>query len=1701
MKTGLKNTLLIFTIMLAVSALMPTGVGHAQTAKPPAPAVPFDSTPSAAQPRTGVQALGMPSLLTNTFQSGGDRLTTLQNSDGGWGWPLTGASALNTLSPIAMGLGKAYDHTGDADHLAALQKAGALLLTKDGNFSPSDGYLAAELDAKFGVTTYTDYVKAHFYDLLAAGTYQRLGSSCYGCPDSTLYDTARYVDLIRSSRTAQGIGNLGAWDVGMGLVGAEMIGVDSADLNIWIAGTEAALNQVDGTQYYDVIGLSGGLYGLALAGAEFDPTSGQYASAWNLDGLGAILESYQLSTGGFTWNSQYQNEGEGNETNQETAYAVLALNALNRQEFLPSIVWGGDYLDSVQLGTGGWDDFPGDPSGENNELTGEALWALHAAFPVGDVWVCPSGNCGHPDAYYNTIQDGVDNVAIGGTVHVLPGTYVEQVHITRSLNLLAEDSDPANTVIQSPDTLAACWGTKKPIICVENTTASIFGFTVDGAGKGNANNQFVGIGYHNAGGTVEGNHIIHVRNTPLDGMQAGVGLYALNEDAVARSLDVSSNVIEDYQKNAMALNGANLTVNVNDNTTVGAGATAANAQNGIQLWASGGTVSNNKISGNAWTGTYGGTNDPFTDPNADGAAGILLYDTGAAVEVNNNVLSGNQFGIWTVAGPSFNIHDNAITGLAHTGNAFPVGIGIWSGDSSTADAATTATLTNNTIQTHDYGLLILDYHAGGNMPDVTATGNTFTQNHIQVASTDGTIDIPATLSGNTFDLAVTVSGSPYLPMIWSHIQDGVNAASSGDIVHVNPGTYVENVTVPTPLEIQGSGQSSTIVEPAVSNPNCNDLGGGSLCTGASNVFLVQANDVTIDNLKIDGDNPSLTSDYNVGGANLDARNGIITDHNSGTYNGLSVHDVTVQNVYLRGIYDSTGSFNFDGNTVTNVQAEYASIAMFAYYGPGTFQNNTVSWANDAISANWSKGIEFLNNTVTHSGSGVHTDNAGSQAGATADLIQGNHVSDCMTDGYGIFVFVPYLGPTVNDNTITNCKIGLSAWGQAAAVTTTFTDNTVDGMGLTGSIGAHISTDLTSIYTDEALYQNSTVSFTGNQFTGNDVGVLLTTDPLHTNTATFHCNSIAGNSAGVETAGTGTITNDFTHQWWGSASGPTVASNPSGTGDSVVAGINYSPWSADVGCSASIPPYPTTTTITSDTPDPSTITQSVTIDFSVANAITGGPTPPTGTVDVTDGATLICHDVVLDGSGNGTCNYSFVTTGSHTLTATFTPADAGQFAPSDGTAMHTVTLLPTGTSWVGGVSVTSDQDLVAVARPQIGTQVMAYNGFPTGNTTMYVPMLFSGAWGSYDSALYIQNTDPLNTADISIAYRDWAGNLTCTHDDSIPPLSSHGYWIPTECVPSGWVGEAIITANHNIVAVGRPHIGSEITSYNGFASGSPSMYVPMLFNHAWSNYDAALYVQNTDAANSASITVDYYDWGGHLTCSRTDSLAPLAAHGYWMPTECVPTGWVGSAVITANRDIVALARPHIGSQVTAYDGFAGGDPSAYVPMLYKTAGAGGDQDSALYIQNVDPSNTAGVTLDFYDRSGNLTWSTTDSIQPLSAHGYWLPSLSGLPNGWTGGVVISADHNVVALGRPHFGSEVFAYSGPESGTVVESLPMLFANAYGGSYNSGFYLQNIDSSQTANFTIKFFDVNGNLTYVMTDSLGPLAAKDYWVPDVLAP
>lgn len=373
------------------------------------------------------------------------------------------------------------------------------------------------------------------------------------------------------------------------------------------------------------------------------------------------------------------------------------------------------------------------------------------------------------------------------------------------------------------------------------------------------------------------------------------------------------------------------------------------------------------------------------------------------------------------------------------------------------------------------------------------------------------------------------------------IQDEITTiAQNGDLVKIGEGTYAENIIVNKEVAIRGTSQAETKIIPAISNPGCGGSA-SSLCGGSSNVMLVQANNVTIADLTIDGDNPALSSGIVRGGADIDARNGIITNHTLGIpFNNLTVNHVTVRNIYWRGIYASSagGSFTIAENTVENVQGNPGySIAIFNWQGSGYFTNNKVDNATDGIVSNWSTGTVYSGNTVTNSGSGIHTDNNGG-AGGNADIIQNNLVKNSTAGGWGIWVFAPYLPVLVKDNTILNVDVGLSADAEWSPEIITFSGNTVDGQNKAGSYGAY--------FTTSTFWWGSTnlsVNFNNNTIVNNDYGIYLESEAGYNLSLAANNNSITSKYYNVSQAtgayGAGTFNVDMNCNWWGSAVGATI----------------------------------------------------------------------------------------------------------------------------------------------------------------------------------------------------------------------------------------------------------------------------------------------------------------------------------------------------------------------------------------------------------------------------------------------------------------------------------------------------------------------------------------------------------------------------------
>jgi hypothetical protein len=281
-------------------------------------------------------------------------------------------------------------------------------------------------------------------------------------------------------------------------------------------------------------------------------------------------------------------------------------------------------------------------------------------------------------ATYPTISLAVSSVPAGSTIYICPGTYAEQVVITKKLTL--------EGVAQNGDVGAAAVGSNNPVIVspsggvMANTTdlvgnpsgqptasqilvqtptkdlgtpiiVNISNITVDGSNNGLSGcaTDLVGIYYQNASGTV--NHVA-TRYQELDptdfGCQDGLAIYVQSGYGTGGTakVTVENSSVHDYDKNGITVDGSGTVGTVTGNYVVGIGATPQIAQNGIQLsFGASGKITSNTVTDDV----YVNQSDCVSADNCTSATGILLYDSGGAngspVAISTNTVSNTQGGI------------------------------------------------------------------------------------------------------------------------------------------------------------------------------------------------------------------------------------------------------------------------------------------------------------------------------------------------------------------------------------------------------------------------------------------------------------------------------------------------------------------------------------------------------------------------------------------------------------------------------------------------------------------------------------------------------------------------------------------------------------------------------------------------------------------------------------------------------------------------------------------------------------------------------------------------------------------------------------------------------------------------------------------------------------------------------------------------
>jgi hypothetical protein len=365
------------------------------------------------------------------------------------------------------------------------------------------------------------------------------------------------------------------------------------------------------------------------------------------------------------------------------------------------------------------------------------LCAHAAPHPV--VGTCVSGT------QYLTIQAAVDAASPGESVRVCPGTYPEQILITKPLTLKGVPNGtlsaavivpPGGGVSQNTSRLGSYsfWPVAAQVLVQGTSGVTISNLIVDGNNNGlpanygvdpNCGPLLTGVYYQNASGTVDQ---VVARNQKVDpNCYNGFGILVESGSALTSTVTIQNSSIRAYGLVGIVTDFVGTNATIKGNSIAGLGLANVHFENGINL-AKGAT---GKISGNSVLDNI--------DPNGF-SSGILV--NGPGVTVTGNVVGNNDNGIAIV---EFNSVDNDIV-TQNTVFRSVYGVDACSNKSS---------VQNNVITSSDVAAIFLDSSCSG--PSPSGNNNTVRYNTINDACA-GVLADPATtgntVAGNSFSNVV-----------------------------------------------------------------------------------------------------------------------------------------------------------------------------------------------------------------------------------------------------------------------------------------------------------------------------------------------------------------------------------------------------------------------------------------------------------------------------------------------------------------------------------------------------------------------------------------------------------------------------------------------------------------------------------------------------------------------------------------------------------------------------------------------------------------------------------------------------------------------------------------------------------------------------------------------------------------------------------
>jgi len=442
--------------------------------------------------------------------------------------------------------------------------------------------------------------------------------------------------------------------------------------------------------------------------------------------------------------------------------------------------------------------------------------------------------------------------------------------------------------------------------------------------------------------------------------------------------------------------------------------------------------------------------------------------------------------------------------------------------------------------------------------------------------------------------AVVVGSGASLTLSADTIQENMNSGGNGG------GVYNDGTLTVTSTTVSGNSASQ---------------GGGIFNQGT----------ITLTGTTIENNSATYGGGILNGGTLTD--NGSTIENNSATYGGGIFNQATLTDdggtIANNSASQGGGIFNFNQATLT---ADGGTIANnSASQGGGIFNQGTITLTGTTVAGNDSgaggggiyntgaltlTGCTMTGNLATATyGYGGGIENVGGTVTVTGCTISGNSApagAAVFTQGGSLAMTGGTIQapPTLTGNEI-EIEGGASVTISGVTVDSASTSTAIDVNG--GTLSA-TGISITGYLMGVSVENNASATITDSTLTSDATGILVGSGTSDTCTVTATNDSFASDTTGVRNNQTGGSLN-ATLDWWGSASGPTNASNPGGSGAAAVGNVSFSPWLGDANIVT--PDYLVFLSAAGDqyavTPNSGNTSLQVTLGGSPVGSIPGGDT--------------------------------------------------------------------------------------------------------------------------------------------------------------------------------------------------------------------------------------------------------------------------------------------------------------------------------------------------------------------------------------------------------------------------------------------------------------------------------------------------------------